>query len=54
MLVMFVVGMGSLGWMVVLAAIMAAEKNLPWGRRLRAPLGLGLIGWAAAIVLANA
>ena len=54
MLVMFVVGMGSLGWMLVLAAVMAAEKNLPWGRRLRAPLGLGLIGWAAAIVLTNA
>jgi len=54
MLVMFVVGMGSLGWMLVLAAVMAAEKNLSWGRRLRAPLGFGLIGWAAAIVLANA
>jgi predicted metal-binding membrane protein len=54
MLVMFVVGMGSLGWMIVLAAVMAAEKNLSWGRRLRTPLGLGLIGWAAAIVLTNA
>jgi len=54
MLVMFVVGIGSLGWMLVLAAAMAAEKNLPWGRRLRTPLGLSLIGWAGAIVLANA
>lgn len=54
MLVMFVVGTGSIGWMLVLAAVMAAEKNLPWGRRLRAPLGLGLIGWAGAIVLAHA
>jgi predicted metal-binding membrane protein len=54
MLVMFVVGIGSLGWMLVLAAVMAAEKNLPWGRRLRTPLGVGLIGWAGAIVLANA
>jgi predicted metal-binding membrane protein len=54
MLVMFVVGMGSLGWMIVLAAVMAAEKNLTWGRRLRMPLGLGLIGWAATIVLTNA
>lgn len=53
MLVMFVVGVGSLGWMLVLAAAMAAEKNLPWGRRLRTPLGLGLIGWAGAIVLVN-
>jgi predicted metal-binding membrane protein len=54
MLVMFVVGIGSLPWMLVLAAAMAAEKNLPWGRRLRTPLGLGLLGWAGAIVLANA
>ena len=49
MLVMFVVGTGSVGWMLVLAAAMAAEKNLPWGRRLRAPLGIGLIGWGVAI-----
>ena len=53
MLVMFVVGIGSLGWMLVLAVAMAAEKNLAWGRRLRTPLGLGLIGWSGAIVLAN-
>ncbi len=39
MLLMFVVGMGNLGWMLLLAAVMAAEKNLPWGRRLRTPLG---------------
>jgi predicted metal-binding membrane protein len=53
MLVMFVVGIGSLGWMLALAAAMAIEKNLPWGRRLRTPLGLALIGGASAIVLAN-
>lgn len=53
MLVMFVVGIGSLGWMLALAAVMAAEKNLPGGRHLRTPLGLGLIGWAAEIVIAN-
>jgi len=51
---MFVVGMGNLGWMLVLAAIMAAEKNLPWGRRLRAPLGIGLVLWGCIIVLTNA
>lgn len=49
MLVMFVVGVGSVGWMLALAAVMAAEKNLPWGRRLRTPLGLGLLGWSAAL-----
>lgn len=53
MLLMFVVGTGNLGWMLVLAAVMAAEKNLPWGRRLRAPLGMGLLAGAAAIVLAH-
>jgi predicted metal-binding membrane protein len=40
--------------MLALAAVMAAEKNLPGGRRLRTPLGLGLIGWAGVIVIANA
>ncbi len=54
MLVMFVVGIGSVGWMLALAAVMAAEKNLPWGRRLRTPLGLGLLAWAAALVATNA
>lgn len=53
MAVMFVVGMGSLGWMLALAAAMAAEKNLRWGRRLRTPLGLGLIAWAGILVAAN-
>jgi predicted metal-binding membrane protein len=49
MLVMFVVGAGSVGWMLVPAAVMAVEKNLSWGRRLRTPLGIGLLGWAGAI-----
>ena len=49
MLVMFVVGMGNLGWMFIVAGAMAAEKNLPWGRRLRAPLGLGLIVWGVVV-----
>jgi predicted metal-binding membrane protein len=51
MLVMFVVGMGNLGWMFIMAAAMAAEKNLPWGRRLRTPLGLGLILWGGALAI---
>ena len=51
MLVMFVVGMGNLGWMLVLAALMAAEKNLPIGRRLAAPVGIGLLAWAGATVV---
>ena len=32
---------------------MAAEKNLPWGRQLRTPLGIGLLAWAGAVVLAH-
>jgi predicted metal-binding membrane protein len=52
MLVMFVVGMGSIGWMLLLAAAMAAEKNLSWGRRLRTPIGLGLIAWGGALAVA--
>ncbi len=53
MLLMFVVGMGNLGWMLLLGLLMALEKNLPWGRRLSAPLGLLLLGWAAALVMAR-
>jgi len=53
MLLMFVVGTGNLGWMLALAALMAAEKNLPWGARLSAPLGAGLLVWSGAIVIAN-
>lgn len=51
MLVMFAVGVGNLGWMLGLAIVMAMEKNLSWGRRLGAPLGIGLIiaGLALAI-----
>jgi predicted metal-binding membrane protein len=53
MLLMFVVGAGSVGWMLALGAVMALEKNAPWGGRLSRPLGLGLIAWAAAVVAAN-
>jgi predicted metal-binding membrane protein len=50
MLLMFAVGAGSVGWMLALGAVMAIEKNAPWGRRLSAPLGVGLILWSGAIV----
>jgi predicted metal-binding membrane protein len=49
MLLMFVVGTGGIGWMLLLAAVMAAEKNLPFGRRLSAPLGALLIAGASAV-----
>jgi predicted metal-binding membrane protein len=51
MLLMFAVGMGNLGWMLVLGMVMAVEKNMPWGRRLSAPLGAVLLGWGLTLVL---
>ena len=54
MLTMFVVGTGNIGWMLALAAVMAAEKNFPWGRRLATPVGVALLAWAGAIVVAHA
>jgi predicted metal-binding membrane protein len=53
MLLMFVVGVGNFGWMLVLAAVMAVEKNVPWGRRLSTPLGILLVvAGLAALTLA--
>ncbi len=49
MLLMFAVGVGSIGWMLVLGLIMATEKNMPWGRRISAPLGVALL--AVGLVL---
>lgn len=31
-------------------SVMAIEKNMPWGRRLSAPLGLVLLGWGLSLV----
>jgi predicted metal-binding membrane protein len=54
MLILFVVGTGSIGWMLLLGAIMAAEKNLAWGRYLSAPVGVLLLAWAFLIVVQRA
>ena len=54
MLLMFAVGVGSIGLMLALAAVMATEKNVPWGRRLSAPLGVVLIGCGLALAVAGA
>jgi predicted metal-binding membrane protein len=48
MLTMFAVGTGNVAWMLGLGLVMAAEKNLPRGRRLSAPLGAALIAAGAA------
>ncbi|HKA40734.1 MAG TPA: DUF2182 domain-containing protein [Burkholderiales bacterium] len=53
MLLMFVVGTGSVGWMLALSAVMAAEKNLPGGHHVAAPLGVGLLAWAGFVVFLN-
>ena len=53
MLLMFVVGMGSVGWMLALAAVMAAEKNLPGAQRLSRPLGVVLLALAGGVLLSN-
>lgn len=53
MLLMFAVGTTSLAWMLVLALVMAAEKNMPWGRQLGHPLGVILLGTGISIGLYN-
>jgi len=54
MLLMFVVGTGSVGWMLALGAVMAVEKNMPWGRRISQPLGALLLACAVVIVARHA
>ena len=51
MLVLFVVGMASLFWMLLLGGVMAVEKNVTWGRQLSRPLGTSLIGASAGLSL---
>jgi predicted metal-binding membrane protein len=51
MVLMFAVGIGNFGWMLALGAIMAIEKNMPWGRRLSAPLGAALLAWGLGLLL---
>ena len=51
MLLMFTVGFGSVGWMFVLALIMAIEKNVSWGRRISTPLGIILISWGIILLV---
>jgi len=51
MLLMFAVGMGNFGWMLVVGLVMAVEKNHSWGRRLSAPLGGALLAAAGMLFL---
>ena len=54
MLLMFVIGTANIGWMLALGAVMAAEKNLPMGRRLAPPIGAALLLAALWTALAGA
>jgi predicted metal-binding membrane protein len=54
MLLMFAIGSANIGWMLALGAVMAAEKNLPAGRRLAAPIGAALLLAAVWVALAGA
>ena len=51
MLLMFAVGVGNIGWMLGLAAVMAIEKNMPIGRRTSMALGVLLLAWGVAVAL---
>lgn len=53
MLLMFGVGAGNIGWMLLLGGVMGVGKNMPWGRRLSTPLGITLIGSAALVTLVH-
>ena len=56
MLVMVATGVGSMIWMLALAAATTLEKTAPWGARLVGPLGVALVlaGIAVAVVPAAA
>lgn len=51
MLLMFAVGVGNVAWMLLLGVVMAVEKNMPWGRRLSAPLGAVLLVSSVVVAL---
>ena len=53
MLLMFAVGMGNVGWMLVLGAVMALEKNAAWGRKLAQPVGIALLAAGVLVLLGN-
>jgi len=43
MLLMLPLGASNVGWMLLLGAVMAAEKNVPWGSRASKPIGAALL-----------
>ncbi len=53
MLLMFAVDSAHLFWMAMLAGVMIAEKNTPWGLRMAKPLGSLLLVGAVCLLLLN-
>jgi predicted metal-binding membrane protein len=53
MLLMFLASVGHLAWMLALGVVMAVEKNVRWGRRLSAPVGIVLIVAAGVVLIAG-
>jgi predicted metal-binding membrane protein len=52
MVVLFALGMMSIGWMVVVAVAIAVEKIAPHGDRLGTPIALALVGAGTRLTLA--
>jgi len=53
MLLMFVLRTANVGWMLLLGAMMAIEKNTSVGRRLSAPAGIGLLLCGLGIIASH-
>jgi predicted metal-binding membrane protein len=53
MLLMLLSSVGHMAWMLVLGLLMAVEKNVRWGRRLSAPVGVALIACAVVVFIAG-
>lgn len=51
MLLMFLSSVGHLAWMLGLGLVMAVEKNVRWGRRLSAPIGVALMLGAGVVFI---
>ena len=51
MLLMIPIGAGNLGWMLMLAVVMAVEKNLRVGKLMAKPLGAALVTLAIFVAL---
>lgn len=51
LLLMIPFGAGNLGWMLLLGAVMAIEKNSPWGQRVSKHIGIGLFVLAVVVAI---